>query len=219
MKRTIKTRTVDLQKMRKKVSDAERATLPPRVDVPVEPIYSDTGPDRALYEEQQVSRVEILMIKGIRTRRTLMTLLEIKDVRQIDRYIARVHARWEMLGSSQDHARHRGEGLNRLDLIESELWSRMQNKGDDRAAAVVLMQLLQVQRQRSELLGLTPKIIERIGAATDDSIAFTRSVSQHERLSLVAARMLQLIAERTARPPERTIDHVEAIDAEDTDRR
>lgn len=194
----IKARRVDLGMIRKKLPEEIRSTVPPRIDVPVEPIYGDTGADRTLFEEQQVSRVEILMTKGIRNKRHLMTLLEIKDVRQIERFIARVHARWEMLGTTQDHARHRGEGLNRLDLIESELWAKLQNQGDDRIAVVILNTLVGVQKQRAEMLGLTPKIIERIGSVDGDGIAFSRQVSAHERLSMVASRMLTLIEERSS---------------------
>ena len=43
----------------------------------------------------------------------------------MERYIKRVDARWELLGQSQNLARHRGEGLARLDLIDRTLWARV----------------------------------------------------------------------------------------------
>lgn len=186
----------------------EREIVTPRFDVPAEPTYG--ADQRVLRDEQQVLRCELLMMKGIRSKRTLMTLLEVEDERQIERYIQRVYARWEMVGTAQDHTRNRGESLSRLDLIESELWSKMQNIEDSltpnakgrggldgaKVSVVYLSTLLQVQRQRAELLGLTPKVIERIGMVNADTVQFTRNAASHERLSMLASRMMQVIEDR-----------------------
>jgi hypothetical protein len=194
----IRTTKRTTRKLQGPLRKADYGTLPPILDVPEPPTYTDDPGDRALHDEQQVARVEILMMKGIRGKRQLMALLDIKDPRALDRYVKRVLARWELTGSSQDHARHRGEGLSRLDLIESELWSKLQNKdGDGRASIVVLNTLLSVQKQRSELLGLTPKAIERIGQLDRDGITFTRQAAVHERLTMLAGRMVKMIEERT----------------------
>jgi len=192
-----RTNKISLDDIRRKATLDQRATMPDSVRVPEAPVYANSGAEKGLYEEQQVARVELLMTKGVRARSQLMALLAITDPRAIDRFIDRVHARWEMTGTTQDHARHRGEGLNRLDLIESELWVRLQNSTDQRLNVTVLANLLNVQHMRNEMVGLTAKTIERIGAADGDSIAFNRSAAAHERLSLVAARVMKLIEERT----------------------
>jgi hypothetical protein len=207
----IRRKVVNTAPLRKKMPAEVRDTMPPKIEVPAEPIYGSGPEEHALREEQQVMRVEILMTKGIRNKRQLMLLLDIKDPRQMDRFIKRVHARWEMLGTTQDHARNRGEGLTRLDLIESELWSKLQNQADDRVSVGLLGTLLNVQKQRAEMLGLTPKIIERIGTMEADALSFNRQAAVHERLSLLASRMMQMIEDRTS---AKVIEHVEDRDQE-----
>jgi len=48
-----------------------------------------------------------------------------KNHRQIDRYIARVSARWEMTGTSKDQRAAIVARAQSLDLVESELWSKL----------------------------------------------------------------------------------------------
>ena len=197
---TIKTKTVRLEKnkrLRRRIPAELLATLPKQLEVPQAPFIPAVNGDRTLHDEQQVARVELLMMKGVRHKRQLMALLEIDDSRMVDRYIQRVHARWEMTGSLQDHARNRGEGLARLDLIESELWVRLQKQDDDRLSVVVLNTLLSVQKQRSEMLGLSPAVIARIGQSDGDGVTFTRQVAVHERLTMLASRMVTMIEDRT----------------------
>jgi hypothetical protein len=196
----IKKKRVTTTELRRKVPADERPFLPAYVDVPEQPIYGPEGDEKAEHEEQQVARVELMMLKGIRQKRTLMTLLEIPDHRKMDRFIRRVYARWEMTGATQEHMRHRGEALNRLDLIESETWSRLSNL-DPKAAPQVslnyLAVLLKIQEQRSQMLGLTPKVIAHIGVGDDANGDFARRVARQEFLAKFAARMNELIQERT----------------------
>jgi len=172
-----------------------RDTMPDRVAIPPDPTYDDSDP--ALRDEQQVARVELLMLKGIRQKRQLMLLLNVNDHRQMDRYISRVLARWELVGSNQDYSRARGEGLQRLDLVESELWSMTQNLDDVGRKQTIMQTILNVHKHRMDLLGLTPKVIEHIGIGTDSDVAFSKTVGTHERLSMLAARMMKMIEERT----------------------
>ena len=173
-----------------------RDTMPERVHVPPEPTYDARDP--ALRDEQQVARVELLMIKGIRQKRQLMLLLDVDDHRQMDRYISRVLARWELMGASQDYSRARGEGLTRLDLIESELWALTQNLEDATRKQSIMQTILNVHKHRMDLLGLTPKVIEHIGLGNGDSdMAFSKSAGTHERMSMLAARMMKMIEDRT----------------------
>ena len=204
----IPSKRVSTKKLRRGTPEALRETLPPVITVPDKPIYANTPEERSRYEEQQVARVELLMVKGIRSRRHIMTLLEIDDPRACDRFIERVQARWDLIGTDQDYPRHRGEALVRLDLMESELWSKLQSVNDVRLYDKLINTLLIISDQRSSLRGLSPKVIERIGSLDGEAIEFTRSVQAHDRLSKIAARMLQLIAQRTPR----TIEHVETLD-------
>jgi hypothetical protein len=190
-----RTERVSTLKLKRKMPKAEAALIPPYVDVPSAPIYDPRkSEEHALYEEQQVWRVELLMTKGIRRKGDLMTMLGIKDYRAMDRYIARVLARWEMTGTTKDHARHRGEGLNRLDLIESELWSGLGNIEDPRIRIKTLTAILKLQVRRAELQGLTPKVIERLGLDTANTVSFAKAKADHDKVSRIAARMLELIA-------------------------
>jgi hypothetical protein len=200
---TIRKKSVRTDDFRQKLTKEEANLLPPVIKVPDDPTVPREGESKDLHDEQQVWRVEILMTKGIRDRRLLSGMLDIKDYRVLDRYISRVHARWEMTGTQQDHARNRGEGLRRLDLIESELWAKLQNQEDARVSNALLNTILNVQRQRGEMLGLTPKVIERIGSIEAEGATFTRQAIAHDRLTMLAQRMMTLIEDRA-----KTIDQV-----------
>jgi hypothetical protein len=178
---------------------------PKHVVVPDVPTYGSDDP--TLRDEQQVARTEILMTKGVRDRRQLMALLEVEDTRTMDRYIKRVYARWELLGANRDFARHRGEGLNRLDLIESETWSKISNAEHPGIALMALKLVTEVQRQRLELLGLTPKVIAELTSQAGDNIQFSKRIATHDTLSRVASRMMSMIEERTG--PRRVTASVE----------
>lgn len=179
-----------LEAKAKAAADAE--FTPSKIGVPDPPTYED----QTLRDEQQVFRTEVLMTKGVRDKRQLMTLLDVTDHRQMDRYIKRVHARWELIGTSRDYTRHRGEGLQRLDLIEAELWSTVQKTDDPRVAIVALNTITTVQRHRVELLGLTPKVISSLIAEGDAGSDFSKRLATHDALAIVAARMMDKIEER-----------------------
>ena len=196
-----RTERVSTRKLKGAMPKAEAASMPSHIDVPSAPIIYDPrkSEERPLYEEQQVWRVELLMTKGIRRKGDLMTMLGIKDYRAMDRYITRVFARWELFGTTREHARHRGEGLNRLDLIESELWSRLGNIEDPRIRIKTLKAILDVHDRRVELQGLTPKVIERIGLDKASTVDFSKSKVSHGKVSRIAARMVELIGEQTGK--------------------
>jgi len=182
-----------------------RARLAPeKVAVPMEPL-ADPAEEGPLYDEQQVLRTEILMAKGIRDRRQLMALLDVGDYRRMDKYIDRVNARWEMIGAANNLNRHRGEGLQRLDLVESEMWSLISNTEDDKVKIVTLRSILEVHAQRTQLLGLTQRVVERMTGTDGVAVVeFATRVSTHDKMSRLAQRMLQMIEERTG---TKVIDH------------
>ncbi|MBN7764104.1 hypothetical protein JYP52_23515 [Nitratireductor aquibiodomus] len=201
----IRKKRVGLKKVKQRLPVEERATLPDWVDVPEAPTYDRRSGEAQEYDEQQVARVELMMMKGVRSKRQLMAMLDITDGRAMDRYIRRIHARWEMVGTTQEFARHRGEGLARLDLIESELWSRLsqlEQKATPQAPLGYLSAIMRVHELRSELLGLTPKVIAHIGTSDDGGSDFARRLAQHDRLTQLAARMSAMVEERM-----KVIDH------------
>jgi len=122
-----------------------------QMKIPPEP----TQRDRILRDEQQVLRVEILILKGIQAKHQLMELLEIEDYRQLDRYIKRVYARWELEGTVSILRRERGEGLQRLDLIENELWVSLSNTTNHAVKQRVLKNLMRLQRLRNDMIGFS----------------------------------------------------------------
>jgi hypothetical protein len=187
--------------------------IPPELEQPrdgvvlPEPLYSREEA-RDLWEEQQVMRAENLMTKGLRDRRKLMDALQIDDVRTMDRIMRKVHARWEMAGLNRDHARARGEGMARLDMIERALWIKLDETvlemvagkavqvpaADVKEQIVILKTIADVQKQRADLQGLTEKTIERLGQSGSDAAAnFARKVGQHEQLAALASRALQML--------------------------
>lgn len=208
----LKRKRADLGKFRKKMDEAERETVPKQVTIPADPTYprEDGGEERVLHDEQQVARVELMMLKGIRSRRTLMTLLDVEDSRLMDRYIKRVHARWELGGVSQEFARHRGEGLSRLDLIESEMWAKLQNLDEKTSPQIslnYLKALADIARQRADLLGLTPKVIAHIGAMDDGTSDVAVLNRDQHRVVTVLNRIQSMIAERMG-DNAKVIEHV-----------
>lgn len=211
-------------------STGKNIALPKQVKIPPEPSYEeDVEGERALHDEQQVYRVEALMLKGIRDHRRLMQMLQITDKRKIDRYISRVLARWELQGANNDLARARGEGLARLDMIEAKLWAKIDAKtkaGEDpRISIASLRVLVDLQKQRSELSGLSEKAIERLLTQDASStLAFTENAATHSKLATLAKRILTMIEcgdprlkALTAPPEDEDYEDAEIIEGDYTD--
>jgi len=190
---------VNLSKMRKKLPKEERDDFPKSVAVPIDPTYPREGAgNQSLHDEQQVARVELLMLKGIRTPQQLMTLLDISSYNLITTYIRRVHARWEIGGSTREFTRHRGEALSRLDLLESEMWSKLSNLDEKASPQITLNYLnaiLNVQSRRNDILGLTAKVIQHIGLTTNDP-ELAKRAGEHEVLTKVVSRLFERIENR-----------------------
>lgn len=181
-----------------KVPLEDVALMPTTIHIPPPPAYDDD--DRTLRSEQQIARVELLMLKGIRNKTQLGALLEINDRRTLDRYVAAVYARWEMVGTTREFTRHRGEALQRLDLVESELWSRLQNLDQKVSSGTALQYLNTIVRcniHRAEMHGLTPKMIAHIGSADPSTLDdVVRKVSQHTNLTKALGTLSELLEAR-----------------------
>lgn len=201
---------VQTAKLKRKVSPEEAALIPTMLDIPEPPRAERTAGEVAEWEEQQVYRVELLLLKGVTSPRIIGELLDIDTRATVTRFIKRVHARWEMGGSTADHVKHRGAALARLDMIDSELWNRLSKIDNDQGASQqlalnTLSLLMRNQEYRSELLGLTPKVIAHISAGTSgagDSVA--NRVTKNDMLLRVLERANHLVQERM-----RVIDHEE----------
>jgi len=156
--------------------------------------------DKALHDEQQTSRVEMLMLKGVVRPDIIGVMLDL-GTRQVQKLQDRVHARWEITGGGRTIARFRGEALARLDLLEQEGWSRyaaLSNRLDPspKDEAKFLKLLLNIQDQRNVLSGLSHKVIERIGALPDQSAEVVSRMAAQHGLATMAARLTQLLAKR-----------------------
>lgn len=175
-----------------KLDSDETPKLAERVHIP--PL---TETDRTLRDEQQVARVEQLMIRGFRDPSQLCAMLGIEDRRQMDRYIRRVHARWDITGSKNDLRRYRGEALAKIQEIQRQYWVLLQNCPDDdvRAKAVIVASLKSAQEYEAFLKGLTAKQIEKMNLTTEDSDVVMRMQKQ-TAIAGVAQRMAQLFRDR-----------------------
>lgn len=171
--------------------------------------------DKALHEEQQISRVEMLMLKGVVRPDIIGAMLDL-GTQHVQKLQDRVHARWEITGGGRTIARFRGEALTRLDLLEQEAWSTygsLDNRKDPsvRDRVKVLGLIASLQDQRSALLGLSPKVIERIGLLPDHSAEVLARFAAQKDLAVMATRLTQILAERRAALDGETIDHDEVV--------
>ena len=149
-------------------------------------------------DEQQVARVETLMIKGFTDIGQLCGLLNVPDRRQMERYIRRVNARWEIGGTKANLAQERGRALRRLREIQQQYWVLLQNMDDKdpRAKIVILNSLLQVNQHEERLLGLTDKEVANLNNRSADNEAVMR-MRRQEKLAGVAKRLGELLHTRT----------------------
>ena len=200
--RTISTAAPAQRPNRRVLAKAKTASAAAaRIHVPPPATVAATE-DRATRDDQHVTRVEMILLKGITRPEIIGQLLDL-PTRTVQRFIERVHARWEITGGGRTISRFRGEALARLDLVEQETWSRyaaLGNKGDPspKDEARMLKLLLDIQGQRNALLGLSPKVIERLGVLPDRSGEVVSRLAAQRDLATMAARLTQLLAERRA---------------------
>ncbi|TXN05922.1 hypothetical protein FV242_01755 [Methylobacterium sp. WL64] len=182
-----------------------------RIHQPPLPTVSATE-DKAAHEDQQTSRVEMLMLKGVTRPELIGQLLEL-NTRTVIRLIERVHARWEITGGGRTITRFRGEAMARLDLLEQETWAKyaaLSNRKEPspKDEARMLKLLLDISGQRNALLGLSPKVVERLGLTPDQPAEVLARLTAQRGLAQMAIRLTELLAERRAAVGE-TIDHDE----------
>lgn len=172
-----------------------------RIRQPPQPTVAASD-DKAAHDDQQTTRVEMLMLKGLTRPEVIGQLLDL-NTRTTMRLIERVHLRWQISGGGRDITRFRGEALARLDLLEQETWARyaaLGNRKDPspRDEAKILKLLLDISVQRNALLGLSPKVVERLGLTPDQSAEVLSRLVAQRGLAQMAIRLTELLAERRA---------------------
>lgn len=164
-------------------TDAPVAT---RVSVPDVP-YVDRYSDPQQWDDQQMARIEMLMLKGVTEPRVLQQMLQMPDRNKIIRWIDRIHVKWATVGGGQKLKRYRGEAMNKLDLVQSELWvmANGMRESDSRGYIVAMQQIMAAIRFQGELSGLTPQAIERMNMAEDGANPAMQAIAKNERLMQV----------------------------------
>lgn len=164
----------------KLVSDIIR---PARVQVPPPATYGDD--DRALMEEQEVSRLETLMLKGVRDVGTIAKLLAWSRP-VVERRIRRVWARWEVTGGGTVLKRARGEAIARTARLVLKLEEVLQGATDNRERIVALKELHTLGAYLDTLRGLTPDAIARLNMVADNNPVAARALKADKELSLLS---------------------------------
>jgi hypothetical protein len=179
---------------------------------PPNPTYA-ISEDPALDDEQQVTKCENMMAKGIRDPSRLQKLLGEPDSAKVDVLIAQVHARWEAGGCDKSIARFRGEELASLQAQSAWLWESLEElerpAGFDARGLPVrkrtylkeflhLIGAIRLTIVRSAAIqGLTKEVVR--GLLDKDIRAhlnFLLSEEAFARKRLVAASLLDLVEER-----------------------
>lgn len=178
-------------------SPNKKAGAPKSARVPPKSTY-DPKTQRVEHTEAEVTRCELLMIRGVKERRLLAETLNI-SLATADDYMRRVRARWSVSGSEKNLHQYRGEQLTRLDDQEREIWEKVKflnlfkesPRFDHKAFVSQMALILQLNRQRAEMVGLTPHMIEQI--VQSDAVQpldFGRNKGTHE----LAARLFSTMA-------------------------
>lgn len=122
----------------------ERALIPAKLHVPKLPLGKMARDDR---QDVITTGVESLMRKGVKNPRRILALLGGKqsgmDLRTINACITRVYRRWEIGMSEHNQSRIRAEQLQKLGVIETEVWEML----DGDTTTQERMNLLKMQQE------------------------------------------------------------------------
>ena len=178
------------------------------VDVPPPPNYPDKGKDKSLHDIQQASRVERLMLRGVRNDQMIMATLELSSMSALKKYKTMVYARWELTGSENDIRRHRGEAVSRLDSISEKVWDTIDNSEDSKEVQMAIKNLITIEQTRNGLLGLNQRAIERLSeTVTDVKIAFTDRTEKHQAMAQIINRAIEMMETEENEKDGKTINH------------
>jgi hypothetical protein len=177
--------------------------------VPPEPTYS-SDKDPALYDEQQVTRCEMMMAQGVRDPSELQKRLNLRDLAKVRAYIERVEARWKIGGGEKNIAGCRGEQLFLLRALEAEIWRkiegsnrstafdargrRVENAISTRELLRLTGRILAISARRAEVQGLTKEVIKNL--PDNPPLNFRRSPEVFAAGQQVAAHILDICEEK-----------------------
>ena len=170
------------------MTDQERLDAPSRINSLPEVTETDPG----LKREQEVARTELLMLKGFYAPAQLMTMLGWPR-QKTERMIALVRARWEITGKERTLSVRRGQQISRLEMIMTEGWTMFQNSDDERAKVVILESLSRINKQLSDLHGLTPKAIARLMQSSEDKGDLSKRINKQEQLAAMAVQLANIL--------------------------
>lgn len=189
---------------KKEITELEKTILKAsggKVDVL--PVPDKPLPEQELFEfqAQQMTAVENLMFKGIRTPHLIAQALSLKE-HEASKYVKAVLARWSTLGSEVDIKQQRGEALGYMDFLQNQLWTQytaaknfvdLESKKpkaerDERNVSLnkqlmltLNSQLITLANQRQQIYGLTPQAIQQmlvLGGGGEDYEVLTRMKKQ-----------------------------------------
>ncbi len=111
-------------------------------------------------------RTEQLMLQGYSSARQLRPLLEETDIRRVNRYIKRVHARWEIAGGPVNERKARGQSIARFEALLTQLYDELGNCSSNTERFRYLSAIFKTGEKLDALKGLTPEVIARINKET-----------------------------------------------------
>jgi hypothetical protein len=179
--------------------------------------------DDLQHYEEQVSRCQKLMMNGVRNPSQLRSHLGEPDLAEINRFIATVHVRWEIVGSGKTIVRFRGEAVASLRALEATLaeeieetkyplafdarGNRVEQATNARDLSQMLGELRKIEVCRNEIQGLNKvSIKELLRKDPTASLNFRRSPEMLARAQRVAGCVVELLEKKMAeqeasRPP------------------
>lgn len=206
---------------KKEITDLEKTILKQSggkvevLEVPENPL-----PEQELFEfqAQQMTAVENLMFKGLRTPHLIAEALKLKE-HVAAKYVKAVIARWATLGSEVDIKTQRGEALGYMDFMQNQLWTQYmtaknfvdtesrkpKDQRDERQITnnkqlmlTLNSQLITLAAQRQQIYGLTPQAIQQmlvLGGGGEEYEVLTRMKKQ-QGLKEILVKLGGIIAEK-----------------------
>lgn len=155
-----------------------------------------------LLQENNVTKVELLMLKGFSSYSSIAKALGLPGS-TVQQYMERVHIRWETYGNTANQRRVRGEALMRLNLIQSKLWDIIHNGISDSVKLAAIGLLMQWQDRMLQLNGITPDTLSRIDATSPtpqegEYQPVAVHIAHKQRLRQLGVKLLKFIDEKKA---------------------
>ena len=154
-KTTLQKKARDPEYAFKNETPEERALIPAKVHVPTLPVGKMTKLDK---QDVITTGVEALMRKGFKNPSRILALLGGKqsglDARTIKACISRVYRRWEITMSEHNQTRVRAEQLQKLGVIEQEVWAMLDGNTTNQERMNLLKMQQEVIKNQAMLAGV-----------------------------------------------------------------